>query len=101
MHDNNPIFRQTVNTTAISEAELVDQWARHTEGGSINFDTELIQLPLNWTRLYDGRIVMEANVLYKNGSAYRLVEGEGLEFREDFEDTLTKAIREIKFYEEE
>ena len=60
-----------------------------------------VNLPLNWTRLYDGRIVAESRVFYSNGTAFDFVNGYGLQNRIDYDLPLERLIQEIKFQEEE
>jgi hypothetical protein len=58
-------------------------------------------LYLNWTRLYDGRIVAESSVFYQNGTLFELANGYGIRNRLDFDQKLSSIINIFAFYEEE
>jgi hypothetical protein len=69
-HNHNENFlRRTLNTSAISEYLLVKQWERHLVE-TRRYDTGSVDLPLNWTRLYDGRILSDTRVFYPNGTYF-------------------------------
>lgn len=99
-HDYGYQHRELFNTTEVAKALTSSKWARHTVD-KVRYDTMSVNLPLNWTRLYDGRIVAESRVFYSNGTAFDFVNGYGLQNRIDYDLPLERLIQEIKFQEEE
>lgn len=99
-HDYGYQYRETFNSTSLSDALVSSRWTRH-KIDAVRYDTLAVSLPLNWTRLYDGRIVAESRVFYANGTTYDLVDGYGIINREDYAIPLETLVQEIKFQEEE
>jgi len=56
---------------------------------------------MNWTRLYDDRIVTESSVFYPNGTNYDWVDGYGISNRQNFTQPLEDLLKQFKFFEEE
>lgn len=99
-HDYGYQYRETFNSTQLSEALVSSRWSRH-KIEAVRYDTLGVQLPLNWTRLYDGRIVAESRVLYANGTTFDFVDGYGIINQVDYAIPLDALVQEIKFQEEE
>ena len=68
-------------------------------GPTLSQDPQILHL--NWTRLYDGRIVAESSVFYPNGTLFELANGFGVRNRLDFDSKLSSIMSIFTFYEEE
>ena len=44
------------------------------------YDTSLVELPIDWNRLEDGRIISNSAVFYTNGTMFSFEDSQGLTY---------------------